>query len=140
MRWNVSPSKKPFSTSPAIDAVVQGEVSVASSNVKLPLLVSTTTSWVLPSSRFANSAFDLSPLIAQSMVPFVVVVPVVVVPLVSPLALLPLPPHPTSSSASGTTSAKRLTERLHGPPNESFRDLHLVGRTRQRRGLGQRVR
>ena len=44
IRWNVSPSKKPFSTSPAIEAVVQGEVFVASSNVKLPLFVFTTTS------------------------------------------------------------------------------------------------
>src|SRR5512133_3282844 len=103
IRWNVRPSKNPFFTSPAKEAVVQGEVFVASSNVKLPLFVFTRIELVLLSSRSARSAFDLSPLISQSIE-------------LPPDALsLLLPPHPTRRTSSGRSRNRRLKRSPRGP-------------------------
>src|ERR1700694_1225259 len=92
-----------------MEAVVQGEVFVASSNVKLPLFVSTTTSYVLLGSSVARSAFDLSPPITQFMGPFALPVVVGVV-----LLLLDPPPQPTSRMATGSSRARRVMKRPPG--------------------------
>src|SRR5512133_365018 len=126
IRWNVRPSKNPFFTSPAKEAVVQGEVFVASSNVKLPLFVFTSIELVLLSSRSARSAFDLSPLISQSIE-------------LPPDALsLLLPPHPTRRTSSAGAGVSR--DRLERPPHERLGDLDLVRGPRQRCCVAERLR
>src|SRR5262245_66547336 len=85
-----------------MDAVVQGEVFVASSKVNPPLFVFTSIELVLLSSRSANSAFDVSPPISQSIE-------------LPPEALSLLsPPHPTRSTSSGRSKSRRLTRSPRG--------------------------
>src|SRR6188472_4075324 len=111
MRWNVRPSKKPFFTRPSNEAVVQGEIFAASSYVKLPLLVSTTTEFVWFGSRSARSAFDLSPPISQ----FIELPPEAL------LSLFLSPPHPTSRTTTGRRTMRRFTRRPRGHGGRALR-------------------
>jgi tRNA pseudouridine38-40 synthase len=92
IRWKVSPSKKPFSTSAANDAVVCGESLTSRSTANVPWFVFNVTVWVFPGS----SAGAAEPELAAVVVAF---------------SFLPPPPHPaaiTTAAASARIGAMRL--------------------------------
>ena len=102
---------------------MQGEMSVASSNVNEPLFVSTTTECVLPSSRSASSAFDSSPPISQSIDVF----------LPRALVVVAAAPYKQEPERQEDRDAHQATA-LQRPADERRRDLDLVGRAGKRRG------